>query len=71
MPLLTKYKNTNNTTRTVFITAIYSIVSLSMNVQIFGEGYRSFKNKAIQDFIDFRRKVNEVFVLYGRDLEAV
>ncbi len=53
------------------MTAIYSIVSLSMNAQIFEEGYRSFKNKAIQDFIDFRRKANEVFVLYGRDLEAV
>ena len=53
------------------MTAIYSIVSLSMNAQILGEGYRSFKNKALQDFIDFRRKVNEVFVLYGRDLEAV
>lgn len=71
MPLLGKYINTNNTARTVFIRTFFSFVSLFVNTQTFGEGYRSFKNKAIQDYIDFRKKANEVFALYGRVLKAV
>ncbi len=71
MPLLAKYINTNNTARTVFITTFFSFVSLFVNTQTFGEGYKSFKNKAIQDYIDFRKKANDIFALYRRDLEAV
>ena len=71
MPLLGKYINTNNTARNVFITTFFSFVSLFVNTQTFGEGYISFKNKAIQDYIDFRKKANEVFALYGRVLKAV